>query len=39
MGIDTIVTGLVVLGAAWGLLNRIASIALFLFTIVVAFYR
>ena len=39
MGIDTIVTGLVVLGVAWVLLNIVCSIGLFLLAIVAQFFR
>ena len=39
LSIETVVTGLVVLGLAWVLLNIVCSIALFVLTIVVAYYR
>ena len=37
--IETVVTGLVVLGLAWVLLNIVCSIALFVLTIVAQFFR
>ena len=39
MGIDTIISALVVMGLAWVLLNIVCSIALFALTIVAQFFR
>ena len=39
MGIDTIISALVVMGLAWVLLNIVCSIALFVLTIVAQFFR